>query len=64
MSVVDLVGMLTPSEPTLDLGVLTSLQRKRDAADEVMGDEVREWLCPRAVARNIDDSPGASGAAG
>jgi SNF2 family DNA or RNA helicase len=44
--VVDLVGMLSEDEPTLDLGILRALDRKRVLAAQVVGDEIREWLFP------------------
>lgn len=44
VAIVDLVGMLSDDEPTLDLAILRSLQEKRDVAAIVQGDEAREWL--------------------
>lgn len=47
VSITDLVAMVSDGEPSIDLGVLERLQSKKDAADLVTGDEVREWLTPR-----------------
>lgn len=46
VAIVDLVGMLTAEEPTLDLGILRRLQDKREMADVVQGDVARSWLFP------------------
>jgi hypothetical protein len=44
LSVVDIVAMLSPEIPTLDLSILEALSRKRELAAQVQGDEAREWL--------------------
>ena len=44
LAVIDLVAMLSPQEPTLDLGILKSLSAKRVLSSQVQGDEIKEWL--------------------
>lgn len=44
LSVIDFVAMLDPEKTSLDWAILEALQRKRELAAVVQGDEAKEWL--------------------
>lgn len=44
VNVIDLIAMLGPDEPSIDLSILEALVRKREWASVVQGDEIRDWL--------------------